>query len=50
MLKMWTADHTSGSDITRVFVTVKQDPQVIHRHVKVCKALYWSVGLEEFSR
>lgn len=50
MFKMWTADHTSGDGISRVFVTFQQDPQVIHRHVKVCKALSWSVGLEKFSR
>lgn len=50
MLKMWTVNHTSGNGITRVLVPFKQDPQVIRRHVKVCKALYWSVGLEKFSR
>ena len=49
MLKIWSADHTSSNGITWIPVTFQQDPLVIHRYVKVFKALYWSVGLEKFS-
>lgn len=32
-----------------MLITFKQGPQVTYEHIKVCKAVYQSLGLETFS-